>query len=308
MRGEPPSSDHHRRKRSFMSIVLTIVGIAVILVGLWDIFHTLLHPRGQGPLSGLVLSAVWKASKGVRRRLGSAVGPAAMVAVILNWVGLQIVGWALIYYPRLPDGFGYSSEVSPAAYSNVMEALYVSMVTLATLGYGDVVATDPWVRMTTPLEGLAGFALLTAAMTWFSQIYPPLARRRVLALELTGLAEVGYAEQIGVISPATLCRVLDTLASGIATVRVDLTQHSECFYFLEQNLGQSLAHQLPCAIELRDAARSRQEAEVRLSAQRLSAAVDELTRKLKDDFGLPGKSSTEVIASYAAEHEQGARR
>lgn len=290
-----------------MSVFLTLAGVTVIVTGLWDIFHTLLHPRGQGPLSGPVLSVVWKASKGVRRRLGSVVGPTAMVAVIFNWVGLQIVGWALIYYPRMPEGFGYSSEVNPAAYPDFQEALYMSMVTLATLGFGDVIATDPWVRMATPFQALTGFALLTAAMTWFGQIYPPLARRRALALELKGLADVRYAELIGEISSTTACRVVDTLTSGIGTIRVDFTQHSECFYFLEQNPGQSLAHQLPFAMALQEAARTRPEPEVQLSAQRLAAALEDLTGKLSEDFGLPGKTPAEVIASYAAEHGESAR-
>ena len=35
-----------------------------------------------------------------------------------------------------------------------------------------------------PLEALTGFVLLTTALAWFAQIYPPLSRRRALALQL----------------------------------------------------------------------------------------------------------------------------
>ena len=72
-----------------MGVFLTILGIVVIVVGLLDMFHTLLHPSGQGRLSQLVLSAVWKVSKATGHRAGSAVGPAAMVAVIALWVASQ---------------------------------------------------------------------------------------------------------------------------------------------------------------------------------------------------------------------------
>lgn len=167
-----------------MDVLLTALGIVVIVAGLMDMFHTLLHPSGQGRLSRLVLSTVWKVSKATGHRAGSAVGPAAMVAVVLLWVVLQAAGWALIYYPHVPGGFMYSSGIDAAAYPDAVEAVYVSVVTLSTLGYGDVVATDSWIRVAAPFEALTGFALLTAALTWFTQIYPPLMRRRALALEL----------------------------------------------------------------------------------------------------------------------------
>lgn len=139
-----------------MGIFLTVVGVAVIAVGLVDMFHTLLHPSGKGYLSSLVLSAVWRVSKATGHRLGSAVGPAAMVAVILLWVALEGVGWALIYFPDVPGGFMYSSGINPSAYPELAEALYVSFVTLATLGFGDVVPTDPWIRLASPAEALTG--------------------------------------------------------------------------------------------------------------------------------------------------------
>lgn len=170
-----------------------------------------------------MLSAVWKVSKAAGHRAGSAVGPAAMVAVILLWVASQGVGWALVWYPHVPGGFMYSSGVDPANYPDAVEALYVSFVTLSTLGYGDVVATDPWIRAASPFEALTGFALLTAALTWFTQIYPPLSRRRALALELKGLADAGYAEAIGELDAATASRVLDTLTADVKKVSVDFT-------------------------------------------------------------------------------------
>ncbi|WP_298887636.1 hypothetical protein [uncultured Serinicoccus sp.] len=77
-----------------MGVVMTLAGIVVIGVGLHDMFHTLLHPTGQGRLSRMVLTGMWKVSKATGHRLGSTVGPLAMVAVILVWVLLQLLGWA----------------------------------------------------------------------------------------------------------------------------------------------------------------------------------------------------------------------
>ncbi|MEB2529283.1 transporter [Kocuria rosea] len=290
-----------------MDVLLTALGIMVIVAGLMDMFHTLLHPSGQGRLSRLVLSAVWRVSKATGHRAGSAVGPAAMVAVVLLWVLLQAAGWALIYYPHIPGGFMYSSGINPAAYPDAVEAVYVSVVTLSTLGYGDVVATDPWIRVASPLEALTGFALLTAALTWFTQIYPPLMRRRALALDLKGLADADYAETIGEVEPAIASRVLDSLQADLTKISVDFTQHTEGFYFQESNPDLSLARQLPYALRLRDAAMARSEPAVRSSAQRLSSALDQLGSEIKDDFVGTGEHPGEVFAAYAAEHGQNTR-
>ncbi|GGG65188.1 hypothetical protein GCM10011374_31240 [Kocuria dechangensis] len=140
-----------------------------------------------------------------------------MVAVVVLWVLLQGAGWALVYLPHVPGGFVHSSGVDPGEYPDAAEAFYVSLVTLATLGFGDAVPTDPGIRLASPLEALTGFALLTAALTWFTQIYPPLARRRSLALELKSLADVDYADGIGEEDPTTAARLAEDFLGARGT-------------------------------------------------------------------------------------------
>ncbi|GAA4429676.1 hypothetical protein GCM10023169_32210 [Georgenia halophila] len=287
-----------------MGVLLTIAGILVIAVGLYDIFHTLLHPSGQGPLSSRVMAAVWKFSKAIGHRSGSTVGPLGMATVVLMWAVLQGVGWALIYLPHVPGGFMYSAGVDPADYPDFAGALYVSLTSLSTLGFGDVVPTDPWIRLAAPVQALTGFALLTAALTWFTQIYPAMARRRSLALKLKRLADVGYIQAVGQVEAATLNRTLETLAAEVSDVRIDLTQHSEGFYFRERDQELSLAHQLFHALELRDAAAATPAPEVRLGAQQLSEALDHLAQKLRADFVSTGDSVEEIFAAYANDHGQ----
>ncbi len=285
-----------------MDAALTAVGIVVLVVGLRDMFHTLLHPTGQGRVSGWVLAGMWAASRASGHRLGSAIGPAAMVAVILLWVALQVLGWALIYLPHVPDGFVYSSGVDPGDYFAVLEAVYLSTVTLTTLGYGDVVATDPWIRVVSPLEALTGFALLTAGLTWFSQIYPPLSRRRALALELKGLADTSYADNLRQTEPTVLTRVLDALVVDVGKVRIDFAQHSEGFYFQERDPDLSLARQVSYLLRLRDEAVEVPDAAVRRSGQRLAVAIEQLSGVLDANFVGTGQGPAQVFAAYATEH------
>ncbi|MGC5583157.1 MULTISPECIES: potassium channel family protein [Ornithinimicrobium] len=287
-----------------MEVVATVAGIVVIVIGLHDMFHTLLHPTGQGRLSRLVLVGAWRISRATGHRLGSTVGPLAMVVVILLWVLLQLLGWALIYLPHVPEGFMYSSGVDPSDYPDVLEAVYLSAVTLSTLGYGDMVATDLWIRTAAPLQALTGFALLTAALTWFTQIYPPLSRRRSLALELKGLADSDWAQSVDAEDPAVLSRVLDTLAAEMLKVRIDFAQHSEGFYFQEREPDFALARQLPYALQLRDVALASSQTVVRRSGRQLSLAIEELSSELDDNFLHTGGDPEKVFAAYAADHGQ----
>lgn len=291
-----------------MGVVLTVVGVMVVVLGLWDMFRSLLRPKGQGIMSGLVSSGVWRISRMIGHRFGSAVGPAGMILVILLWVMLQGLGWTLIYFPHVPDGFSYSSGVDPGDYPAFSEALYISFVALATLGFGDVVAVDPWLRLLIPLQALTGFALLTAALTWFNQVHPPVSHRRALALNLRGLNDVGYARAVPDLDPSAVARVIDDLSGQIRQVCVDFLHYSESYYFQEEDPGLSLARQLPHALELRDAAGAAASPEVRMSAARLSAALTELSAELADDFiSGSGDDPAAVFAAYAADHDRDTR-
>ena len=62
-----------------------------------------------------------------------------MVVVVLAWVVLILLGWALVYWPHQPDGFVFGSSLDPTSRAGLLDAVYLSTVTLATLGFGDIV-------------------------------------------------------------------------------------------------------------------------------------------------------------------------
>ncbi len=287
-----------------MMLVLTILGAVLILVGLNDMFHSLLHPRGRGAVSHAVLGGVWSLSRSLGHRFGSGAGPAAMVAVTVLWVVLQVVGWAMIYLPHVPAGFSYGPGVDPARYPEVMQALYFSAVTLSTLGFGDVVATQPMIRFLAPAQALTGFALLTGAFSWFTQAFPPLSRRRALALDIAGLADADYVSTLTDLDTTTISRDLSTLSADVDKCVVDLVQHSESYYFLEVQPSTSLARQLPYLMELRDRSAKCTTPDVRLAALRLGSALDGLATELNDQFLGSGGPPEEVFRAYARDHER----
>ncbi|MFG2985952.1 potassium channel family protein [Streptomyces sp. NPDC048258] len=140
-----------------MNWLFNVAGAALVLFVLRDVFHTLWHPTRHGGLSRLVMTSLWRLSSSLtpRRRASGLTGPLAMVAVVAVWALTVVVGWALIYWPHMPDAFTYTAGLRPAEHASFVDALYISLVNVSTLGLGDIAPTEGWLRIFAPLEALA---------------------------------------------------------------------------------------------------------------------------------------------------------
>lgn len=286
-----------------MEWIFSVLGFVLIAVGLHDVFHTLLHPTGQGRLGRLIIDTVWRISQALGAKALSLAGPVALVGVTLLWAALQTVGWALVYYPQVPQGFVYVDGLNEADYGDFAESLYFSLATLTTVGYGDVIVSDPWIRIFSPVEALIGFGLLTAAVTWFMQIYPALGRRRALAIRLTVLGEADYAGNIGARDTGAAAWTLETLAIDVVQIRIDLTQTPESYYFRESTSAISLGASLAQAVQLTFRAADSQDPGVRLSGVVLRKALEDLAGVMARDFRLRGPDIEEVFRQFAKDHQ-----
>ena len=283
-------------------VVCTVLGAAIVVYGLADIFLTLVHPHARGRLTRGIVAGVWRLTSHGGPRARAASGPVAAISVVLAWAAIQGVGWAFIYLPHVPDGFAYSEGIDPDRYADPLEALYFSLVSLSTLGFGEVVPTDPYVRLLAPVQAVTGFALLTGGATWLLQLFPTLARRRSTALYLTLLGRAKYPQQLSDIEPVAAAAVLHGLAEQIATVRVDLSQSPESYYFREGESPTSLGHALPIAQALADAAGRSSRPVVRAAGSVLDEALEDLGDCLRDNFGASGESRGDVMESFARDH------
>jgi hypothetical protein len=268
-----------------------------------DVFHTLFHPIGHGSIAPQVMRFVWRLLRlfPSDRRIASLTGPLGIALVVLTWGAIAIVGWAMLYFALMPEGFAYSSELNPVERNTVFDSLYVSLVTIGTLGFGDIVPTSPWLRVIVPLESLFGFMLLTAAVSWVLQIYPALHRRRVLALQLSTLRQGRRANpDLGVDSVPT--DVLAGLANSVVEARNDFTQYGATYYFRDLEADASLAFSLEYATDLAREATASEQPQTRLAGAMLSAAVDSLVGLLDEEFLQLGGDTDAVIKAYAQDH------
>lgn len=284
--------------------VITGAGAAIVAFAVFDIFHTLWHPSTSGMLSAQVARAMWRMSRAGSGRPRSTVGPWILVSVLAVWALLVVGGFALVYWPWMDGGFSFASGLRPEDRADVADSVYLSLVTFATLGYGDIVPTGNWLRFVSPLESLVGFVLLSASIAWVLQIYPALARRRALALQVRSLQQQRYADALPELDSSSAADTLNALANALGQVRMDLTQYAHSYYFSDDETT-ALASRVEYLAELAQRGSRSSRRDVQLAAATLSSSLDDLAELLDKEFVSGGDGTGEVLRAYREDHKVG---
>jgi len=294
--------------QTIVAVAASLAGIVLIGLALRDIWHTLFHPVARGTLNRLIARAVWslwrRATRG-RPEVLTLAGPSALTCVIVVWGLLLAVGWALIYWPHLPDAFLLGTGLPPEEQDSFIDALYVSLVTLGTLGYGDIAPRAEWLRLAGPLQAFIGFASLTAVISWVLSVYPVLSRRRSLAHDLALFRESASARNVDLaeLPPAAAERQLDDFTQRLVVVRGDIVQFPITYYFRDRDRRNALAPSLTVLTRLANEARASSDPAVGLQGEKLTRAVDDLSAVLASEFPrLDADSPEAIIEAYARDH------
>jgi hypothetical protein len=293
-----------------MSLLATLVGVLLIVTALRDIFQTLFHPSGKGSLSRALAYGVWKLTRPVASRYPTALqlaGPFGFLATIAIWAVMLALGWAFVYWPHLPEGFSFDPGLDPSDNAGFIDALYFSIVSLATLGYGDLAPEAKWLRIVAPVQALTGFGLLTASITWLLSIFPALSHRRALADEILLLrnAESETGILLTSLDSATVQQMLGELTTRLVTIRADLIKFPSAYYFQGRDEQAELSVVMPYLLELVEKASDAACApEVRVRATMLRGAIEEFSTTVASRFlGLsPSAPPAEIMEAYARDH------
>jgi len=289
------------------TLLSTAAGLGLIGLLGRDAFDALFHAEGRGTFSRHITRAVWHVFRrvGTRHERLSLAGPVAFVTVLATWAGLLVLGWALVYWPHMPDSFRFDADIE-AGGSDFVHALNISLVTLTTLGFGDITPTSDALRLILPLEALLGFGLLSASISWLVSIYPALSRRRSLAYEIS-LLRVAEAEDnlsLDSLTPDAAERLLAELTSRLVAVERDLVHFPISYYFSAGDPRFSLPVAAPYLLEI--ARRGMNEAQpitVRFRARLLMQAIDDLARTTATRFHGSGATTPEaLLREYALDH------
>jgi hypothetical protein len=120
-----------------LKVILSAVGLTIVTV--------LVHGVGTMASTGR-LARLWAGRKGPPGRLGTELLMAQVVTTLLLVHLAEAVVWALFF-------------VAVGGLPDLETAVYFSLASYATVGYGDVVLPEPW-RLLGPIEGTVGVLML----------------------------------------------------------------------------------------------------------------------------------------------------
>ncbi|HTX58736.1 MAG TPA: ion channel [Verrucomicrobiae bacterium] len=177
-----------------LATVGIVAGVVLIVASLNDLFQSVIVPRAVGRryrVSFLVWRALWKAwpqlawllyrNDSDRREDFLAIfAPFALVALLATWTLCLLSGYALIFWT-------WRAHFAPQLHS-FGEALYYSGTSLATLGYGDVVARSGAARFFSILEALTGLAMLSITTAFFFALFGSFQSRESFVVIVGGRA------------------------------------------------------------------------------------------------------------------------
>ena len=164
-------------------MIEALAGGILVCVVLADVFRSVVLPRATrrtlrlGPVLGSTVLQSWLWWSKRRRRghasLG-ALGPLLIVAELLIWVALLIVGYALLLHAtaglKPDDGFG--------------GALYAAASAFVTTGLSGQEASTGAARAVVAIAGFSGLAVVTLVVTFLLSVHSALLRREALVLRL----------------------------------------------------------------------------------------------------------------------------
>lgn len=244
------------------SFLLTAGGALLLLFVVYDVYATILHARGRsGPLSETLYRVVWRCARVFsarfarprRHRALNAIGPVLLPLMIVGYIILLIIGFALVYLPRMPAQFVVAPQSVTVPW---LDSLYFSGSTLATVGYGDIAPHTSLMRVVALVEGASGFALISLGVTYLITVYSALERKRALALSFYHQADEG-ADAGGFIAHHFVAGrfyglevVLRTAARDLQEILESHIEHPVIHYFHPAEVHKSFPRVLFLALEI----------------------------------------------------------
>ena len=168
-----------------MSILIGLIGLALIIVVLWDVFETIVLPRRvtrRFRLTRLFYRVIWGPWSTIARRFKkskaretflSVFGPLSLLALLVLWAVALVFGFASLHW-------AFGSELNLVnGHAEFFSDIYYSGTTFFTLGLGDIAPAGTAARAITVVEASLGFGLLALVIGYFPVLYQAFSRREV---------------------------------------------------------------------------------------------------------------------------------
>ena len=171
--------------REFLLVSLGCLMVALVVA---DVFRTVLWSgQGAGPLTGAITAIGRRALPLVsgNRRLRSAAGPFALLAIVATWTALLLTGFTLVLEGQ-PDAIRTSGTKQPVDW---FERAYFVGYSLFTLGNGDLAPATDFGRVMAVAVSATGLFLLTLSVTYLLPVISASVASRSFASSARSLGD-----------------------------------------------------------------------------------------------------------------------
>jgi hypothetical protein len=168
-------------------LLVGLGGVLALLV-VADVFRTVLWSgQGAGPLTGAVTALGRRLLPLLSgsRRARSAVAPVALVAVVVTWTSLLLVGFTLVLEGQ-PEAIRTSGTKQPVDW---FERAYFVGYSLFTLGNGDLAPATDFGRVMAVAVSATGLFLLTLSVTYLLPVISASVAARSFASSARSLGD-----------------------------------------------------------------------------------------------------------------------
>ncbi|MGF1472257.1 MAG: potassium channel family protein [Rubrobacteraceae bacterium] len=239
-------------------------GILLVLVGLLDVFFAVLNYDGFSFLSSRVYRATWSFVRVIThplppkvRHAGLSIGAPLMIPTTMAlWMTIEIVGFGFVYYSRM-DWLSFTGGATP----NFLNMIYLSGITITTLGYGDITPQNTLFGIVAFIQALIGFSIITLFITYILNIYQVLHQWNTMSSTIYHQAG-GTADFISLLKPHFPNGEPRGLNSTIGTVHQNLASYYEgvrryplVYYFHSRQTSRSVPYVFRVASEMAAALR-----------------------------------------------------
>lgn len=168
-----------------------LAGFLLLVLVLFDILVTVFHPHVESPLSNRFHRVTWQIFRLCDRLAGARADrwgilgwalPVMIPGLIVSWLAIILVAFALIYLPWITDPAVFAR--AEASVIRLADALYFSGATLTTVGFGDIHPIAWPVRLIAVVEAGSGIITVSLSVAYLLSVYPQMAQKRRVAIAL----------------------------------------------------------------------------------------------------------------------------
>ena len=168
-----------------MRIILGLLGIALVLLVIYDVIWTTLRLQGAGPLTSWVTTALWRLSLKVTRthKTLAIAGFDVVLFTVCLWIGLIWIGWTLVM-GMSPHAVVNAATGQPTRFWEQFYVVGTNLITIGTAEYRPDGAA--WHLMAT-LAAANGFFLVSLIITYLLPLVQAVQQRREISVYISAL-------------------------------------------------------------------------------------------------------------------------